>query len=969
MLVIRTLVPSFLHRAALLLLVAVAAPAAAQSLGQGSLTGLVRDAAGRPIADAEVRLEDPVSGTGRSILTARDGTYRFGLLGPATYDVVVEALGYRPVRHIAVGVSAGAAARLVTVLRAEAPPVVRIDTLRSGGARPEPTDWLVSRGYGELVGGSRLIGDVVGLATVADAHAVEGLPWRLADVVVDGARVGGVGALAVAGTGGGALPMPLRATSGATVGGTGFDVEMTGTGVGINARSLRGGVGAATGGSVFGGTSDIGASFVAGGPIQRDTAFGIIGVDYQRAEVARPAFLSTADAEGAALVTAAAGLGGDLTPYSADTPYSQERIGAFGRLDWQAGDRYAIAARGGATRLLAADPALAGPLASALGSRHEATIGQVAVNVLARLSPRASAELRVSGDFGEASGTAGPVPLTAFAGRGLTLGGGPEEPFSDARTSPRVTSIVHYEIGAHRFKVGLTTASHRFEQGLAPDTRGAWRFGDAADFAAENGAWRGVAPTAGAGNFRMSERAWFLQDSWQATEGLAVTFGLRFDATTLPVEAIEPNARLLATTGLDNSRVRRARNRTAPRLGIRWELGAMREWVVEGGAGVYHDLPERRDVAQALTFDRGAEVRSGLGVLAGWPDAPLAAAAPTVGSTVALLGPGFEGPRTRRLALSLARALGAWTLYAKGTYRHTDQLARRTELNAPLAPVGVDQFGRPLYGTLRRVGSLLAAEPGSNRRFAGFDELRGLEVTGFSEFLAATMGVERVTPAGVSVGVHYTFSRTEDNVPGVRDRLISPFPAGLEGADWREGTADTDAPHRLLAALEWSGRMGRIGAIYRVRSGEPFTAGFRDGVDANGDGVTENDPAFVSGSLAGMGPLLDEWSCLRDARGGFARRNACRGEMISRLDLRAAILIGKVGGTPLELVLDALDLLPAESGPVDRALLLVDRAAPVVTDPFSGVTTVPLVVNPAFGRVLADRATGMLFRLGLRVGR
>ena len=57
------------------------------------------------------------------------------------------------------------------------------------------------------------------------------------------------------------------------------------------------------------------------------------------------------------------------------------------------------------------------------------------------------------------------------------------------------------------------------------------------------------------------------------------------------------------------------------------------------------------------------------------------------------------------------------------------------------------------------------------------------------------------------------------------------------------------------------------------------------------------------------------------------------------------------------------------SGRVDRALYLVDRASALTTSTTTGVTTVPLVVNPNFGALLADRAPGMLFRVGLRIGR
>jgi hypothetical protein len=54
----------------------IAAPNAyAQSLTFGQLEGFVRDGARRPVATAEVRVEDRASGAVRYTLTGRDGSF------------------------------------------------------------------------------------------------------------------------------------------------------------------------------------------------------------------------------------------------------------------------------------------------------------------------------------------------------------------------------------------------------------------------------------------------------------------------------------------------------------------------------------------------------------------------------------------------------------------------------------------------------------------------------------------------------------------------------------------------------------------------------------------------------------------------------------------------------------------------------------------------------------------------------
>ena len=52
---------------------------------------------------------------------------------------------------------------------------------------------------------------------------------------------------------------------------------------------------------------------------------------------------------------------------------------------------------------------------------------------------------------------------------------------------------------------------------------------------------------------------------------------------------------------------------------------------------------------------------------------------------------------------------------------------------------------------------------------------------------------------------------------------------------------------------------------------------------------------------------------------------------------------------------------------MDRALLLVDPAGTLSTNSTTGVTTVPYVVNPNFGKLLTDRSTGVLWRVGVRI--
>lgn len=944
-------------------------PGSAQSLAFGGLQGMTTDTTGRAVAYAEVRARERSSGASRWTTSAPDGSFRFEVMPAGRYDVIVEALGYRPLVHLDVAVAIGQPARVLAVLRHSPPPVTQIDTVHTRRAGRDAGSWLLERGYGDLVGTRRSALDAAGFSTTADAQSIEGLPWRRGEAVIDGARANVLGAAAGDGSDGMGAAFPVRGLAAGAAGGLGFDSEVSGSGVGLRLLSLRGGRETASRALIEGSATGLGASFITSGPLQGDTAQAVVGIEFQRNEIERPSYLGTDAASILALTDAASNTYGiDLTPYGAPAVRTDERWSGFGRLDWQPADRFAISARGSGTRFVSRGlPEHWGPEA-AFGADYESHAIQGLVSVYSRLTGRFAAELRASADVGAASGRAPALAPTAIAALGQPIGGPNGRRFEDSRTTPRVVGMFHAALGAHRLKAGVSVASHRFGARSIDGTGNAWAFGELTDFAAGQGVFRQVDVGSPIGDFRIRETSFFLQDAWELADGLDVTLGLRWDRFLVPVDRIETNAAWAAASGLVNSAARSPARRASPRFGIRWELGGEKEWVIEGGAGVFQELPDRRDIAEVLSLDRSTTVRYAAGTLTGWPGA--APGAIDLGGTLSMLGPDFEGPRTQRMALALTRRLGTWSSTLSGVYRHTDFLTRRRDLNLPAAPVGVDQHGRPLYGVLEQVGTLLTANPGSNRRFTGFDAVQALESTGTSDFYGVTFAMERVREQGLSVGVSYTYSHTTDDLLGADSRGASPFPDGLGGTDWASGRSDLDVPHRVLAALDWSsGASGalRVGAIYRLESGRPFTPGVRAGVDANGDGRWDNDPAFVDPGLPGMGTLFDEHACLRRQAGQFAERNSCREALAHRLDLRVTVRLAELAIGRMELLVDALDVVGAERGPVDRALVLVDGTSTLNFDPVSGVTTIPWAVNPAFGRLLADRSPGILWRVGLRI--
>jgi hypothetical protein len=190
------------------------------------------------------------------------------------------------------------------------------------------------------------------------------------------------------------------------------------------------------------------------------------------------------------------------------------------------------------------------------------------------------------------------------------------------------------------------------------------------------------------------------------------------------------------------------------------------------------------------------------------------------------------------------------------------------------------------------------------------------------------------------------------------------------GDKWRDAVSDFDLPHRLTAGIELRPRLGfspRIAALYTFRSGYPFTPGFRDGVDVNGDGSGLNDPAFVDLAVPGTQELVNSWDCLSSQVGKFADRNVCRQPGVHSLNVRAAFAIGAPQGTSAEVFVEGVNLLESAVGEPDRALYLIDASRSLINDRARGTVTLPLIANPHFGEPIIRSGAGKMLRIGIQV--
>lgn len=975
----------------------------AQSLTSGSLRGSVLDLTGLGVSAAEVSLEDSRGALVRVIEADFRGRFSVPLLPPGTYRLLVEQVGFQPVRYLNVVIAAGQTTSLVATLERRPPPIESV-------VEVEATTTMASVAAGRLVPASELaasgrrldLGDLSrGVTELGAEHdgreglmaAGAGLPARWSRVFVDGVeepllRHPGLPAEPAS------LPAFARgALDQAQVLNRAVDNEWRGTpGALLAAQSRRGSgafgfapyvtfSGATLGGDPKDNPADSSASSLQvgaalSGAMIPDTLAVFLRADYQRLQQptavpwTRDGIPSVGEEPPGSLrqqVTqlAADNFGSNVSRFVEPTLRTWQGFSALGRLDWRLSGSTQLVVRASGASWQERSPQVGEDLMSGAGVELDGRDLSAAAGITTTGQTTAN-ELRVGVTSAKRTWTA-PQALaaTTLAAEGAGFGVGSAFPATFSQTGVDLSDAFQISWDRHQVKIGVSAALRSHRHDYAWGTGGRWHFGSVDRFGAGEGDWMQVTNT-GQAEFSTTEVGIFVQDAWQVSPELQVQIGGRYEQHGLPSDKLGLHQPWVALTGIPTNVVPSGGG-FAPRLGFVWDGRGRSGLVVRGSMGLHYGGVDPAVFAEAMQFNGTAQVRRGQGTFASWPAAPSAALAPWSGTRLTFFSGDFEAPRTLKADVGVTRALGAGTtLTLSGGYHHTDFLLRREDLNRA-ASSGTAQGGRPVFGQLVRQGALVSAAPGSNRRFADFDLVSGLVSDGYADYYEFTAALERRVAAGLTVTASYTYSKTEDNTPGLRSGdpadQLNPFPGGLNGADWSEGRSDFDVPHRLVLGGEYvsGGRTPvTVGARFRMRSGLPFTPGFAPGVDANGDGSSANDPAFlgaVGGALAG---------CSGVAGTGFAARNSCRGDMVQALDLRFSVGLPVGAAYGLALTVDAFNVIGTETGLVDRAALLVDPNGTFAVDG-SGNVTMPLVANPNFGTLLSRRGEPRLVRVGLRL--
>lgn len=977
-----------------------APPLHAQSLLRGELAGTVRAQDGRLLTDAAVSVTGTAGGTAMWVETNRDGAFQLPLLRAGEYDVRVEAVGFVPRLYRGVDVPAGQATRLSVELERAAGIVEFVDTVFVGGRGAPRFDGTsgrrVSRSEIMAFPDRRLGSGGVGtLGSILDASlGSEGLPGSMTSVYLDGLPFTAARHPLQRGED---LPLPFlpRLGLGSLDVHRDGDVEWGGAAGSYVAATSRSGArearaelfGSATTEALWhagpfselvqpemnsgwgGGAADV--------PLANGSSQLFLGVEGMRSLTPSLSPLSGSLA-GRLIESRPPADGADAHELSRPWVDNLETVSGLARLDWSVADATEIMARTTFSTLRnQGGRYFARPLEYGVNIPVDGTDVTAAASVLTQVHPRVSLEIRAGFErsvrewLGTAGGGAAPtVPSTRFMESGALLGADPGLAGRVSRTGFLGGPTAHLRWQDHWVKAGVNVSVPSYEYEHIHRSGGEFLFGSPERVASGEGLFLQTSGSAPTRSFTVPELGLFFQHRWEPTPEIRLTTGLRFDREGLPTSRVPPNQRWAELTGIQNTAFASSLTKVSPRLGVTWDLAGDGRTILEGGLSTHFDRIDPGAINEVLSLSGSIRQRRQIGGLDDWPELP----DPNIGDAdpgivLALFGPELSAPRTARASVGLSQRVGDGTvLHLTGTFRRTEFLLRRADLNRTLEPSGTTADGRLIYGELRKVGSVVTAEPGSNRRFSEFDAVWALNSDGWSDHRGMTFSVEQAATRYVDLFASYTFSSTEDNLVGARAGIpeagLRPNLGGGTSREWQEGVSDFDAPHRLTAGFQLhlpvlSG--ADFSGIYRLSSGMPFTPGYRAGTDVNGDGSGHNDPAFVT--EVGLG----EWDCLNLDLGQVARRNGCRASASQFLDLHLSVNLFRIGTSAASLTLDAFNILDAEMGTPDNALFLVDDEAPLELDPDTGQTIIPFQPNPAFGEVLNPLRAGRMIRIGFRV--
>ncbi len=347
---------------------------------------------------------------------------------------------------------------------------------------------------------------------------------------------------------------------------------------------------------------------------------------------------------------------------------------------------------------------------------------------------------------------------------------------------------------------------------------------------------------------------WFVEDRFQLTPHLMLSYGLRWEYRFFP--ALNNNAPLRISRNIPSDT-----SNFAPRFGFAWQPDG--KTVVRGGYGLFYDtlnlrlisLVNRSNGEQVQTFTVNGTGANGL-LTPGAPLYPNAFSGPpsnfAVKTSVYGFSPDFRTQYAHQANVQVERELSnnlSLTIGAQWYGGHDEPLLVDTNLGRPVRFLA---DGRPVFSS-------------ANRPNPAFNQIFNLESVGNSTYYGGFIGLHKRFTRGLLFTASYTLGWALN----VNDSVGDNGNNVTDSTDIRRdyGFSSSDQRHRFVLQAVWQPTTpltGLGGAVLNgwmlapnvtLTSGFPYSSLF--GSDLNGDGVNNDRPLYVARNTY-VGPGFEE---------------------------------------------------------------------------------------------------------------
>ena len=883
-------------------------------IGGATLNGIVTDASAAVVPNAKLTVTNSQTGLKRTIQTSEAGFYNFSRLPVGTYDLVIEAAGFKNARRSGINLEVGAVASVAVTLEigaaqdtvtvtAEAPVVestrsqssttvsekavanlpvngrnfIDFTTLTPGVVK-DPTrggdlSFAGQRGPSNtlLVDGGDSNNLFYGQATGRTGFR----PYAFSQDAVQEFQVSAGEYPAEIGRAGGGAINAVTKSGTNEFHGSAFEFYRD---KGMNANTFtnnRAGIRKQPyhfnqfGGSV-------------GGPVLKDKLFFFGNYDGQRNTQTQPIVPNTAPT-GAAL----AALQQYLTPYQ--TGLNNDVF--LGKADWNAGQADHFSFRYNGSRYNGTNFESNG-LSSA--REHTGDNKVTTDNIAAAYTKIFGTSLVWDTRFnfvgdkepGEANATGPEVVIT----NGITFGKNNFSPrFTNAYTYQPISTL-SWAKGSHNVKFGFDFNFARIDNFFPGLFAGSYTFANYDTYLARTPsryqqAFSAAGTTPPLSHPNVNEYSFFAQDSWRVSNRLTLNYGIRYDYFGYN----QPNTKNadpgLAAQGLRTDVIPTDSSNVGPRFGFAFKPFHHDRTVIRGGYGIYYSRTPGLLLSTAI-------LQNGIDVLtySFTPGTALLPTYPNIISTMPGIGLGsaiafspdidvtdshFKSAATQQYSLQAETALGrdySVTIGYLGV--HATHLARSRDINLyPSALTAGSIAGAGAQSYFRHPGATAPARPNTN-----FGRITLFESGASSMYNGVFIQLQKRFSRNFQLLTSYTLAKVIDTAPdgtavvsgnGGDDAKIAQ---DTLAPNLERGPGVTDIRHRFVFSAVWDLTYGQsmsnlvmkqlvsgwqLASISQVQSGRRFSATVTG--DPNNDGNNNNDRVPLVGRNTIQGPAFMTW--------------------------------------------------------------------------------------------------------------